>query len=151
MAKAKPEDSTENTATDSTEATATAPAAPKMPSIGTRTKYALLAVWDQLTEDAKANEIELSGYFTDQGIYEEFQTLVSEIKDNQQRNLPNSVKLENVEKEITEHYATLPVVNGKAAVTPEWEAKQKALFTKRDNIKRAIRRESEEKAATASA
>lgn len=68
-----------------------------------------------------------------------------QLASTQQRGLPPEVRLANVNQEINDHYLSMPVSNGKAAPTPEWEAKQQSLFTKRTNIERAIKAAKEQK------
>lgn len=142
-----------------TTATAAAPAKEKAPagsSIPAQCKALVLAIAleakehiaslnDGITKEAdKFSMID----FVTADTAEWLDKLVTEIGETQQRGLPLETRLANVNAEITEHWTALPTANGKAAATPEWEAKTATLLTKRRNIESAIKKTKESSAPT---
>lgn len=114
-------------------------------SIAAQARQLVVAVKLELTEGlAKLSEdfdeaLKLTDVLTE-GTAEWLTNLAGEIGNSAARGLPLAQRIQNVENEITEHWQSMPIVNGKAARSPEWEEKAKALMTKKDNLQRAIKR-----------
>ena len=83
--------------------------------------------------------ITLAEIFGDEGISEEFTALAAELATISQRGLPLATRLENVQKEVADHWANMPVKDGRAVVTAEWQEVATSLLKKQGNVERAIR------------
>lgn len=131
-----------NTATDTKKEKAKAGS-----SIPTQAKTLVVAIGLELKEglEALTKSLDLDRLleFTDvlsEGTAEWLTNLSTEIQSNAQRGLPLSVRLANVEAEITVHWQALPIVNNAAAPTPEWQEKANSLMIKKANLIRAQKR-----------
>ncbi len=74
-----------------------------------------------------------------EGLGEQFDALVKLYKETTQRGLPLATRLENVQSEIAELYASTTIVNGKAVYVADFESKIQSLLTKKANVERAIK------------
>ncbi len=107
----------------------------------------LILILDTINRTTDLTSLDL--FDGDEGLAEQWDILVKTFKDTTQRGLPLATRLENVQNEISELYASTTVVNGKAVYVADFEAKIQALLTKKANVERAIKA-AKEKASDAS-
>lgn len=143
MAKAKTETNTDAPKKEKAAAGSSIPAQAKqlVVALALEIKEGLASLSEQYL--AKGEQFDLNDLLTDHTA-EWLTNLSTEIATNAQRGLPLAVRLANVEKEITEHWTTLPIKDGKAVPTPEWQEKANALVVKKSNLLRAQKREADE-------
>lgn len=142
-------------------ATAAEPAKEKAPagsSFQAQAKVLLRAIDSELDEHISALNSQLEKGdtpfsrldFLTEGTSEWLKSVATKLLETVQRGLTPAERLKAVNEEINKHYASLPVVDGKAQITPDWEAETKRLMTKRDNVQRSIKKAAEAKTEAAS-
>lgn len=141
MASAKKE--LENT--DTTETAEVKEKAAPGTSVPAQCRSIVLAVAGQFEDYKKAEtgpettlEDAVANFIFDLGTMEHILTLAAEIRSNAQRGLPLEDQLKKINAEMTEHWATLAIVDGVAAPTDEWEDRKAELTQAKRRIVNAI-------------
>lgn len=128
-------------------------------------KKAVLAFFVTVSEvgnfnsiDEKGNEVIGGGApfaeLKEFAAYDTLKALADKIAESQDRGTPLESKLEKVQNEQGEHYASVKVVDGKPQFTPEWMATNETLTARINSLKgqiarrdRELKKQAEEQAA----
>lgn len=114
---------------------ATTEATEKNPTLATRLRRTFIEFMDQVSASGKVFAVAGVGSDTLKALV----ALREEIGDGRAAGLPAPERLAAANKELDEHYAGMPMKNGKPAPTPEWNADTQKLLNRISRIEREIK------------